>query len=144
MAKFKYGDRVRCIKDNTNARTVGKLGTVISINNYGTVDVAFDEDVAGHSLCGKTYMGHGWVLLEDELVPADAVDLKVIIITKGKTTTAKLMNGKDCVAKAIAKCSPNDTLDPLVGAQIALQRLVEQRGSKFVVNSKMFNDVEVI
>jgi hypothetical protein len=39
---------------------------------------------------------------------------------------------------------PNDTLDPLVGAQIALQRLVEQHGSKFVVNSKMFNDVEVI
>lgn len=144
MTKFKYGDRVRCIEDDTNARTVGKVGTVIEINDHGTIGVAFDEDVAGHSLCGRAYMGHGWFLRENELVTVDVVDLKVIIITKGKTTTAKLMSGKECVAKAVAKCSPNDTLDPLVGAQIALQRLVEQRGSKFVVNSKMFNDVEVI
>lgn len=144
MTKFKYGDRVRCVKDDSNDRAVGKVGTVINFLSKEVVGVAFDEDVAGHSMSGRTPIGYGWYLKESELELVDAGDVKVIITIKDKTTTAKMMVGKRCVIKAVAKCSPNDTLDPLVGAQIALQRLVEQRGSKFVVNSKMFNDVEVI
>lgn len=144
MTKFKYGDRVRCVKDDANDRVVGKVGTVIDFHSKEVVGVTFDEDVNGHSMSGRTYIGHGWYLKESELELVDASDTKVIITIKDKTTTAKMMVGKRCVVKAVAKCSPNDTLDPLVGAQIALQRLVEQRGSKFVVNSKMFNDVEVI
>lgn len=97
----------------------GKVGTVIDFHSKEVVGVTFDEDVNGHSMSGRTYIGHGWYLKESELELVDASDTKVIITIK-------------------------DTLDPLVGAQIALQRLVEQRGSKFVVNSKMFNDVEVI
>lgn len=144
MTKFKYGDRVRCVKDDTNDRVVGKVGTVIDFHSKEVVGVTFDEDVNGHSMSGRTYIGHGWYLKESGLELVDASDTKVIITIKDKTTTAKMMVGKHCVVKAVAKCSPNDTFDPLVGAQIALQRLVEQRGSKFVVNSKMFNDVEVI
>lgn len=141
---FKIGDRVRCVKDDSNDKVVGKVGTVLTFLNKEVVGVAFDEDVDGHSMSGSTRLGYGWYLKESELEFVDAIDVKVIITTKGNTTTAKLMSGKECVAKAVAKCSPGDVFDPLVGAQIALQRLVEQRGSKFVVNSKMFNDVEVI
>lgn len=105
MAKFKYGDRVRCVKDDSNDRVVGKVGTVIDFLSKEVVGVAFDEDVDGHSMSGRTYIGHGWYLKESELELVDASDTKVIITIKDKTTTAKMMVGKRCVVKAVAKCS---------------------------------------
>ena len=105
MTKFKYGDRVRCVKDDTNDRVVGKVGTVIDFHSKEVVGVTFDEDVNGHSMSGRTYIGHGWYLKESELELVDASDTKVIITIKDKTTTAKMMVGKHCVVKAVAKCS---------------------------------------
>lgn len=139
---FKVGDRVCCIRNDGLKELVGKVGTVVEVDSI-TVGIDFDESIGGHALSGKAREGHGWWLAHPFVELIDS-DINIIISIKGKTTTAKMMVGKRCVVKAVAKCSPNDKLDPLVGAQIALQRLVEQRGSKFVVNSKMFNDVEVI
>lgn len=139
---FKVGDRVRCIRNDGLKELVGKVGTVVEAGR-AIIGIDFDESIGGHGLDGKARGGHGWWLALSSIELVDS-NVNVIITIKGKTTTAKMMVGKRCVVKAVAKCSPNDALDPLVGAQIALQRLVEQRGSKFVVNSKMFNDVEVI
>jgi hypothetical protein len=143
---LKIGDKVRCIHSDKYRKLDGKFGTVVEVEG-DIVGVEFDEEIDGHTLGGLARMGHGWYLLSYHLeyIGRNDAHTKIIIITvEGKTTLAKLMKGRVCVAEAKAKCSPYDAFDPLVGAQIALQRLVEQRGSKFVVNSKMFNDVEVI
>ena len=143
--ELKIGDKVRCIHNDKYRNLDGKIGTVVEAAGC-IIGVDFDEDIDGHTLGGNARMGHGWYLPSYFLEHIGRVNTytKVVITIEGKTTTAKMRVGKCCVAEAIAKCSPNDVFDPLVGAQIALQRLVEQCGSKFVVNSKMFNDVEVI
>ena len=143
--KLKIGDKVRCIRSDKYRNLDGKIGTVVEAAG-SIIGVDFDEDIDGHTLGGTARMGHGWCLPSYFLEYIGRVNAytKVVITIEGKTTTAKMMEGRVCVAEAKAKCSPYDTFDPLVGAQVALQRLVEQRGSKFVVNSKMFNDVEVI
>lgn len=52
---------------------------------------------------------------------------KIVITTDGKTTTAKMYNGKDGVETAIARCSPDDEFDFATGAKIALDRLFEEK-----------------
>lgn len=143
--ELKIGDKVRCIRSDRYRKLDGKIGTVVEAAG-SIIGVDFDEDINGHTLGGNARMGHGWYLPSYFLEYIGRVNAytKVVITIEGKTTTAKMMKGRACVAEAKAKCSPYDTFDHLVGAQIALQRLVEQHGSKFVVNSKMFNDVEVI
>lgn len=143
--KLKIGDKVRCIRSDKYRKLDGKIGTVVEVAGY-IIGVDFDEDIDGHTLGGNARMGHGWYMPSYFLEYIGRVNAytKVVITIEGKTTTAKMMKGRVFVAEAKAKCSPYDTFDPLVGAQVALQRLVEKCGSKFVVNSKMFNDVEVI
>ena len=71
--------------------------------------------------------------------------MNTIITIEDKVTTATLMKGRLVLGTAKARCSPNDRFDPLVGAQIAIQRLAKQFGSKMVVNGGMFDDnIEVV
>ena len=51
---------------------------------------------------------------------------KIVITHDGKTTTAKLYNGKDVVKTATAKCSPEDKFDFITGANLAMERLVKE------------------
>lgn len=142
--EFKKGDRVVCIQNpRDNCRLLNKVGTVVSTTSYG-VGVAFDEDIDGHTLGRRCVRGCGWWLPKECITPATCNNYKVVITIEGNTTIAKFYCGDECVEQEIAKCNPSDKFDPLVGAQIALQRIVGAHGSKFVVNSEMFNDVEVI
>lgn len=146
MTEFKVGDRVRCISVAYEDRScmLNKVGTIKDPNvGDGTAGVAFDDDVNGHTLGGRCKDGHGWWMCPGQLKKVTDTT-KVIIYTQGRTVTAKLLREKECIAQAVAKCSPDDDFDVLVGAQIALQRLVEQQGSKFVLNTKMFKDIEVL
>lgn len=141
MTKFKVGDRVRCIS-KCGRDPFNKVGTVKVLDEV-SIGVEFDDEFYGHT-CGDTCEdGHGWWLSPEDLVKIGSQD-KIIIYAQDNTVTAKLLSNKACVAQAVAKCSPDDDFDVLVGAQIALQRLVEQRGSKFVLNTKAFKDVELL
>lgn len=51
------------------------------------------------------------------------IDNKIVITADGKTTTAKLYDGKKFVESAKAVCSPDDEFDFNIGATIALERL---------------------
>lgn len=141
--KFQYGDRVRCVHDDMNECVVGKIGTIIEVCK-NTVGVEFDECIHGHSMSGRCRQGCGWYLTHKEVELVYNQEPKVLITFQGKNTTAKLLSGKRTIIKATARCSDEDIFDPLVGAQIALQRLAEQRGSKYVVNSKAFKNIELI
>lgn len=146
MAEFRIGDRVRAIHDDRGRRLEGKIGTVVEVEGF-CVGVNFDSEIDGHTCGGLARMGHGWYLPESYLEYVGRCNEynKVIITIEDKTTIATLMKGRLVLGMAKARCSPNDRFDPLVGAQIAIQRLAKQFGSKLVVNDGMFDDnIEVI
>lgn len=77
--KFKIGDRVRCVKIESNAllpkkSILKKEGVVIDIQGEGfNIGVCFDDDIGGHEFVasGKNCnckKGHGWYVSSDWLV----------------------------------------------------------------------------
>lgn len=51
---------------------------------------------------------------------------KIVITTDGKTTTARMFEGKKLIKSAEAKCHPDDGFDFETGAKVAFDRLVER------------------
>lgn len=146
MANFRIGDKVRAIHDDKYRKLEGKIGTVVEVEGF-SIGVDFDSDIDGHACGGLARMGHGWYLPDHYLEYVGRCNEynKVIITVEDKVTTATLMKGRLVLGTAKARCNPDDRFDPLVGAQIAIQRLAKQFGSKLVVNGGMFDDnIEVI
>jgi hypothetical protein len=128
MAKFKVGDRVKCIRAVANNKyVIDKIGTIVEVDITNKFGVEFDEYVHGHfcSLGSNRIHkgGHCWWCKESDLVKVVCSE-KIVITTDGKTTTAKMYDGKEVVKTAIAKCSPEDEFDFERGALIAFSRLV--------------------
>ena len=143
---FKVGDRVRAIRGDDYRNLEGKIGTVVEVEGF-SVGIDFDSDIKGHACGGLARFSHGWYLPDYYLEYVGRCNEynKVIITIEDKTTIATLMKGRLVLGTAKARCSPNDRFDPLVGAQIAIQRLAKQFGSKMVVNGGMFDDnIEVV
>ena len=124
---FKVGDRVRAIEAYDGKKEiVGKIGTVKLVNKHNDKNpygIEFDENVGGHSflLCGE--YGHCWWCPENVIEPVHEGN-KIVITTDGKTTTAKMYDGKKFVKSAKAVCSPDDKFDLGIGSALALERLV--------------------
>lgn len=152
MTKVKVGDRVRMIKKCDNAR-VGEEGIVIALLEQGRAHdilVMFDsKDSAKHS--GRT---EGNSALKERIKPFPKIEeradrcqfvdfddvekvfrktCKLIITMDGNKVTAKLVEGKFTVATGVAKCSPSDTFDFLVGAQLAMHRCIAGQTDKPLV-----------
>lgn len=125
MAKFKIGDRVKAINVvEGNKCVLNKVGTIVKTCNC-TLGVEFDDNINGHEFGesnDKYKGGHCWWCRESDLVKVVCSD-KIVITTDGKTTTAKMYDGKEVVKTAIAKCSPEDEFDFETGAKIAFDRL---------------------
>lgn len=145
--EFKIGDRVRAIRNDEYRKLEGKIGTVVEVEGF-SIGVDFDSEINGHACGGLARMGHGWYLPDYYLEYIGRCNEynKVIITIEGKVTTATLMKGRVVLGNATARCSPNDRFDPLVGAQIAIQRLAKEFGSKLVVHGSMFDktNIEVV
>lgn len=112
--KFKIGDKVRVtgIKDEMREKYNGKEIVIKSINPNGNVPKGTHYGVE------KCI----YIFFEDEL---ESINKKKIVITSdGKETLARLYDGNEVIKSAIAKCSPEDTLDFETGARIAFDRLV--------------------
>ncbi len=128
--KYKIGDKVR-VRDDIEAfkeykmdgsknlawatpgmlKFRGETLTITKIDRYGMYSVNEDNG----DWC--------WV---DEMFSGLVTDrLKVIITTDGKTTTAKMYEGKKLLKTAESSCSPEDTFDFAVGAKIAFNRLMK-------------------
>ena len=124
---FKVGDRVRAVKQyNWNTSIVGKIGTIRVFAGNGDAGVEFDENIGGHDLhvYGKCKDNHGWYCSNDILEPVHEHN-KIVITTDGKTTTAKLYDGKKFIKSAEANCSPDDKFDFEKGSGIAISRLLD-------------------
>ena len=118
MKKFKIGEVYRVGSDGAekgnSIRILGVCGTP-----GGGTDYLY-ETIQG---MGPQYSGfyfssdfaRGLELVESER--------KIVITTDGKTTTAKLYDGRETIREAKAVCSDSDTFDFNIGAGIALARL---------------------
>lgn len=54
-------------------------------------------------------------------------ECKIVITTDGKTTTARLFDGKRLIRSAESKCHPDDAFDFEVGAKLAVDRIFEKQ-----------------
>lgn len=123
VVKFKVGDKV-IAKRNTpySITTNGWKGVVTKVHDDGYIRVLGD------------YSGNDFETnVEPEYFDLDtSCNQKVVITSDGKTTTARLFDGKDVVKTAEAKCSPDDKFDFNTGALIAFSRLnVNEEGHEF-------------
>ena len=107
--------RSQDVSDCTNPQMLELKGKVVKIASY--------------ALSGKYHIkedGGNWHWT-DEMFSGLATSLpKVVITTDGKTTTAKMYEGKKLLKTAESKCSTKDTFDFAVGAKLALERVTEK------------------
>lgn len=69
MAKFKIGDRVKCIcACDSNPCIVNKVGTIIEILDSEVFGVEFDENIGGHHCNDKGRPGNCWWCKENTLI----------------------------------------------------------------------------
>lgn len=126
-SKFNAGERYRVDINN-----IPETGNIIEITG-----------VKGHIVYYKTIKGEydRYYYKFDErsdfaknLVPVTEQNdstKKIVITTNGKTTTAKMYDGKSCVKVSEARCCPSDTFDFQTGAEIAFNRLFGEPKNEF-------------
>ncbi len=116
--KFEVGKKYRVTDGYAENGNVIKITEIVG-------DCAFYETVAG---AGKDYLD-SFVIPSNfsrGLIPFYADSSKIVITTDGKTTTAKMYDGKKLVKSAKTDCHPDDEFDFIIGASIALERLTGQ------------------
>lgn len=130
MSKYKVGDKVRIVSE-WNEKTMeaafgsmdkwlGKVMTIREVwTDYGRAVYKMEED--------KNDVTNGWVWNE-ACIAGLANEKKIVITTDGKTTTAKMYDGKSCIKVSEARCCPSDTFDFQTGAEIAFDRIFEKSG----------------
>lgn len=106
MSEFKVGDRVKLAVD----RFTIPRGTTGVIKCFGKdadkegIDIAIELDrpISYHNCGGRTKYGCGWWVAERdiELIKTAEPEFKLIITSKGDTTTAKLIHGKTTTKEA--------------------------------------------
>lgn len=124
--KYKVGDRVRISNVGDWPRIVcnGDEATIESINPNGTKP-SRKSDMAHYGLGNNPF-----IFWEDELIPIEQLQLKIVILTDGTETVARLYKGKNVIESAKATCMPGDTFDFEVGAKIAMEKLLRKKGGK--------------
>lgn len=124
MAKFKIGDKVEILDGSKIKNYTGNF--TLPMKNYigKTMKIAeINTRYEGRTAYCMTETGYMWD--ERGLKLATDNNKKIIITSNGKTTTAKLYDGKNIIKIAKAKCSPEDEFDFNTGALIAFGRLTD-------------------
>lgn len=114
---YKSGDLVTITSNNNNHDF--SMGEIVRLkrNCGGEHHVWVAEYLDGHDF---------WYVHESDMKPfkTTIVPQKIVITTDGKTTLARLFDGKTMVKRAEAKCAPSDTFNFGVGAELAVKRLI--------------------
>ena len=134
--KFKVGDRVRVVREGFGHSAKAGMTGVIVIHTERNFGVRFDNAfTGGHSLYGECEDGYGqW--LPGYCIEPIGDNHKIVITSDGKTTLARLYEGKKVVKSAEANCSPDDEFDFTKGAKIAFERL--SNSSKKIVEGERY------
>lgn len=129
--KYKVGDKVRIVSKkmgcgwNSEGRMDKWLGKVMTIREV------FDDGLCKMAEDAHEFAGSGWYWFPHmiEGLAPEQPEQKVVITTDGKTTLARLYEGKKVIDHAEAKCHPEDKFDFTIGAKLAFERLMD-RGAK--------------
>lgn len=131
--KYKVGDKVRIVSEKTGFawNWAGKmdkwLGKVMTIRGISGNAYRMQEDSTEFDGCGW-YWG-------EEMISGLAETPESIHITRdGNFVQAVHKRGDEIIQRATAKCSPSDTFDFAVGAELAFQRLMHPEVIKAPAN----------
>ena len=115
--KYKVGDKVKLVGYPRSvcdkAKHYGKIATITRVEEYAPYPYIVNID--GVNL--------HWCWCDAEFEPVNNYQ-KIVITTDGKTTLARLYDGKKVIKRAEAKCSPDDEFDFNAGAELAFNRLM--------------------
>lgn len=140
---FKIGDKVRVINDYDDA-CKGDEGIIRALPSsyrgpteklakcYSVEFPAWDSS-RGHTCGGIVPSRRGQWVAPERLGLIKPKPEKIVITHDGKTTLARLYDGKKLVKTAEAKCDPRDEFAFKEGAKIAFERLTgeEEKSPKF-------------
>ena len=125
--KYKVGDKVRIVSkwvsgcyENPEGKMDKYLGKTMTIKSVcGEMDPTYKmyEDQQDPNRCG------GWNWLAPSIAGLARME-SIRITADGDKVIAVLKNGKEIVKRAEAKCSPRDTFDFAIGANLAYMRLM--------------------
>lgn len=126
-----------CIARLANKFNVGERYKVGGDSEYEAGNIIEITDVKGHMVYYKTIKGKADIrqkfdemsIFANDLVPITEQNdstKKIVITTNGKTTTAKMYDGKSCIKVSESRCCPSDAFDFQTGAEIAFNRLFEK------------------
>lgn len=112
MSKFKVGDRVYAKGNIPGYEGPGTIAKVDPGHPNSAYAVQFDGQAPTA------------IWAYNEMVRPLEQSRKILIITDGITTTARMYEGKEVAKSAEAKCSPDDEFDFRIGARLAFNRLL--------------------
>lgn len=135
--KFKIGDRVQCITENECCS--GLKGTVVDVeyNYYGVKWDGFKRGHNCHGILKDKDSAAGWYVYGKGLKLLKPSKEKIILYVEDNKIHCQYIN-KDGVKgiHTTALCAPSDDFDLLVGAQIALLRMVRLTESPIVMDKR--------
>ena len=124
MAKFKVGDKVEILDGSKIKNYTGNFTLPMKKYIGKTMEIAeINTHYEGRTAYCMTETGYMWDERGLKLVTDN--NKKIVITTDGKTTTAKLYDGKNVIKTAEAKCCLTDKFDFNTGALIAFGRLTD-------------------
>lgn len=137
--KFKVGDKVKVMDkfgehgyEKEMRKYAGRVCTVCAVTKPFSLAHIFGLGRA-YQLAEATTdtlpSGHWW-WAEEWLEPAPETSKKLIVTTDGETTTAKLIESKQTIKTATAKCSKDDEFCFETGARIAVDRLLGSKSTE--------------
>lgn len=113
MAKFKVGDRVKIVDKKYTSCKVGDIGTIkgIRFDSSGwlpyALELDYDIECGFHSCDGYTKANRGqWV--NDGNIELIEPEFKLVVISRGDKTKAKLYRGESLEKKVEVNCYHKD------------------------------------
>lgn len=145
-----------CIVGLANKFNVGERYKVGDHSEYEAGNIIEITGVKGHIVYYKAIKGkpgpcderfHENSIFAKNLIPLTEQNdstKKIVITTNGKTTTAKMYDGKSCIKVSESRCCPSDAFDFQTGAEIAFNRLFGEPKNEFDWNAFKSQNLAVV
>lgn len=150
MAKFKVGDRVKIVRNDYLNCEIGDTGTIRAYDSGAGYAVEFDiPRYSYHGCRGLTKPGCGqwaWEKNIELIKPTEEKptrEFKLIITSKGDTTTAKLIHGKDVTKETTVTRYSTDEYSEKAAVEAVVKKIFGEGEKKTEKKDELFNGVAV-
>lgn len=157
MAKFKVGDRIEVINPDGTLCQKGDTGTIVSKERkYVCYDeqsdewryvVKTDREIFHFPKGSLLYKDNSFSYMSDYnmalIKETPTREFKLIITSKGDTTTAKLIHGKDIAKEATVTRYSKDEYSEKAAVEAVVKKIFGEDEKKTEKKDEMFNGVAV-